>query len=140
MSPHHCFVSSVSGLAKTMGWYRELVARWLHLCAGHHKRQGLQRNEAIREYKCPARKDGHHAVLCASWKPSSTTASPINWRTLGTSPSASHPMSNTNGGTSEGNTAARPTERLTERIEILLLGLPGYLATLPGGNFPASLA
>ena len=32
----------------------KLVAPWSHRCAGHHKKSGLQRNEAIREYKCPA--------------------------------------------------------------------------------------
>jgi len=32
----------------------KLVARWSHRCAGHHKKNGLQRTEVIREYKCPA--------------------------------------------------------------------------------------
>jgi len=27
-----------------MRWSRELVARWSHLCAGHHKKKGLQRD------------------------------------------------------------------------------------------------
>ena len=42
-----------------------------------------------------------------------TITSPINWSGLGTSPSASHPMSSTKGGTSEGNTAARPAPSST---------------------------
>jgi hypothetical protein len=30
----------------------KVVARWSHHCAGHHKKNGLQGDEAIREYKC----------------------------------------------------------------------------------------
>jgi hypothetical protein len=45
------------------------------------------------------------SAFCARRKPNSTITSPINWRVLGTSPSASHPRSSTNGGTSEKNIA-----------------------------------
>jgi len=38
-------------------------------------------------------------IPCVNWNPNNTTSSPINWRGLGISPSANHPMSNTNGGT-----------------------------------------
>ena len=34
---------------------KSVVARCSHRCAGHHKNNGLQDNEAIREYKVPGR-------------------------------------------------------------------------------------
>ena len=52
--------------------------------------------------------DHHRDVLCASRKPNRTTITPANCKAVGVSPSASHPTNSTNGGTSEGNTAARP--------------------------------
>src|SRR5262245_42318956 len=56
---------------------------------------------------------GHH-LLWASRKPNSTIINPVNCRAVGVSPSASHPISNTNGGTSEGDTAARPAPNTAE--------------------------
>ena len=54
---------------------------------------------------------------CVSRKPASTTARPANCITLGISPKAIHPISSTQGGTSEGNTDARPApSSSTERV------------------------
>ena len=45
--------------------------------------------------------------FCVSWKPTTTTTSPMSCETLGTTPSARNPTNSVNGGTSEGNSTAR---------------------------------
>ena len=58
-------------------------------------------------------KCGCHYPFCVSWKPTTTTTSPMSCETLGTSPSARNPTNSVNGGTSEGNSTARPAPRST---------------------------
>ena len=52
-------------------------------------------------------------ALCVSRKPTMTMARPTSCQTLGTSPSARQPIKSVNGGTSDGNSTARPAPSST---------------------------
>ena len=90
-------------LAQSVGRERLSLRALPAFVAGHSVR--LAKEGAA---QCPLLTQSGHHLLWASRKPNSTITNPVNCRAVGVSPSASHPISSTNGGTSEGNTAARP--------------------------------
>jgi hypothetical protein len=67
--------------------------------------------------QCDANQPDCVQLFCVSRNPTSTIAKPASCASVGTSPSTRKPIKSVNPGTSDGNTAARPTPSSTTERE-----------------------